>query len=427
MMNRSLAAHIPYSKVFSVLLLQFMVAGAFAQESPLTEVDKAIIEQGKLLTDQAHKLDVSSVIQNKHMDDAQVEAKAFFKQLQATNPTLREMQQKQFEKGIYSEHRTLIFASLSLGEQGVDDLLAAASGIPDAVIVFRGIPEGMNLGEGVKAIQSLASKKDPVPNVVINPTLFKTYNITSVPTIVILEKEVLSEGQPKVRAQVSGLSDSTWLAREIESGVTGDLGIKGPIESISEPDLIDVAKQRLANIDWTEKKKQAIERFWTKQTFNELPTATRARTREIDPSVMITSDISTPDGTILAHAGDVINPLCDIKEVCKPGTRPFTQALVIFNPLDKKQMGLLEKKLSEIKREPGVQRITYIATVLDKDKGWDSYKDVTKHFDSPVYLLTPDLVSRFQLEYTPAVVTSKNKMFLVRELAAEDLSGESDE
>ncbi|MDF5484982.1 TrbC family F-type conjugative pilus assembly protein, partial [Vibrio parahaemolyticus] len=219
-------------------------------------------------------------------------------------------------------------------------------------IVFRGIPEGMNLGQGVKAIQALAAKKDPVPNIIINPTLFKTYNITAVPTIVMLEDEPLPGEQPNVVAQVSGLSDPVWLAREVDNGEKGDLGVKGPVEKISEPDLIDVAKKRLANIDWEEKKKQAIERFWTKQNFNELPRAPKSRTREIDPSVMITSDINTPDGTVFAHAGDVINPLCDPKEVCKPGTRPFTQAVVVFDPLDKKQMELLAKKLPEIKQEP---------------------------------------------------------------------------
>ncbi len=69
------------------------------------------------------------------------------------------MHRKQAEKGIYSDHRILVFASLSLGEQGLDDVLTAVSGQPDSVIVFRGIPEGMNLGQGVKAIQALAAKK----------------------------------------------------------------------------------------------------------------------------------------------------------------------------------------------------------------------------------------------------------------------------
>lgn len=57
--------------------------------------------------------------------------------------------------------------------------------------MFREIPAGMNLGQGIKAIQALAAKKDPVPNIIINPTLFKTYNIIAVPTIVILEDELL--------------------------------------------------------------------------------------------------------------------------------------------------------------------------------------------------------------------------------------------
>ncbi|PDN26472.1 TrbC family F-type conjugative pilus assembly protein [Salmonella enterica] len=418
-MIRSLAAHIPCSKSVLVALMFSVAGGAYAQETPLTEQDKALIEQGKQIAQKAQKMEMPSLLQNQHMDEAQAEAKAFFKQLQTTNPTLKEMHRKQAEKGIYSDHRILVFASLSLGEQGLDDVLTAVSGQPDSVIVFRGIPEGMNLGQGVKAIQALAAKKDPVPNIIINPTLFKTYNITAVPTIVMLEDEPLPGEQPNVVAQVSGLSDPVWLAREVDNGEKGDLGVKGPVEKISEPDLIDVAKKRLANIDWEEKKKQAIERFWTKQNFNELPRAPKSRTREIDPSVMITSDISTPDGTVFAHAGDVINPLCDPKEVCKPGTRPFTQAVVVFDPLDKKQMELLAKKLPEIKLEPGVQRITYIATEFDKDKGWDSYKSVTDNFDAPVYLLTPDLITRFELEHTPSVITARGKKFVVRELAEE--------
>lgn len=418
-MIRSLAAHIPCSKTILVASLLFMASGVLAQESPLTAQDKALIEEGRQLSQRAREMEMSSLLKNRHMDDAQAEAKAFFKQLQSTNPTLKEMQSKQAEKGIYKDHRLLVFASLSLGEKGLDDILTAVSGQHDAVIVFRGIPDGMNLGEGVKAIQALAAKKTPVPNIIINPELFKTYKVTSVPTILMLEDQPLPGEQPNVVAQVSGLSDPGWLAREVESGEKGDLGVKGPVEVISEPDLIEVAKSRLVKIDWQEKKDKAIERFWTKQNFNELPRASKDRVREIDPSVMITTDISAPDGTVFAYAGDVINPLCDPKDVCKPGTRPFTQAVVVFDPLDKKQIELLARKLPEIKQLPGVQRITYIATALDKEKGWDSYKEVTDRFDSPVYLLTPDLIARFQLERTPSVITARGKMFVVHELAEE--------
>lgn len=416
-MSRSLAAYIPCFKGVLVSLMVSVVGSVYAQESPLTEQDKMIIEQGKQIAQKAQEMEIASLRKNQHMDEAQAEAKAFFRQIQSTNPTLKEMHRKQAERDIYTDHGILVFASLSLGDEGLDDILTAVSGQPDAVIVFRGIPEGMSLGQGIKAVQTLAAKKDPVPNIIINPTLFKTYNITAVPTIVMLEDDPLPGEQPNVVAQVSGLSDPVWLAREVDHGKKGDLGVKGPVDKISEPDLIEVAKKRLANIDWEEKKNQAVERFWTKQKFYELPRALKSRTREIDPSVMITSDISTPNGTIIAHAGDVINPLCDPREVCKPGTRTFNQAVVIFDPQDKKQMELLAKRLPEIKQDPEVQRITYIVTKLDKDKGWNAYKEVINYFEAPVYLLTPDLIERFELEYAPSVITAKGKRFIVRELA----------
>ena len=79
----------------------------------------------------------------------------------------------------------------------------------------------MNLGQGVKAIQDLAAKKDPVPNIIINPQLFKLHNVTSVPTVIMLDGEQLLGQQPKVVAQVSGLADPAWLAREVKSGGGG--------------------------------------------------------------------------------------------------------------------------------------------------------------------------------------------------------------
>lgn len=172
-MSKSLVALIPSYKRVAAAVLLATAGNAFSQNAILTEEDIALIEQGRSISKKALELDMSQPLQNRHMSEAQVEAKEFFKQLQSTDKTLKEMQRKQAEKGIYTDHRMLVFASLSLGEQGLDDVLSAVSGQSDAVIVFRGIPEGMNLGQGVKAIQDLAAKKDPVPNIIINPQLFK--------------------------------------------------------------------------------------------------------------------------------------------------------------------------------------------------------------------------------------------------------------
>ncbi|MBZ3672434.1 hypothetical protein JT305_10550 [Salmonella enterica subsp. enterica serovar Senftenberg] len=76
--------------------------------------------------------------------------------------------------------------------------------------MFRGIPEGMNLGQGVKAIQALAAKDQCRTS--SSTHVVQQYNITAVPTIVMLEDEPLPGEQPNVVARVSGLSDPVWLA-----------------------------------------------------------------------------------------------------------------------------------------------------------------------------------------------------------------------
>ena len=414
-MSKSLDAHIRFSKL-SVLVAALISSSVVTGNSPLTSEDMAIIEQGRKLAEEARQMeDLPDWAKNTNLDQAQVEARQFFQQLQKSDPTLKAMAKRQSEKNVYTKHSTLIFASYSLGKEGLKDVLDTASGEDDVVVVFRGIPDGMSIGDGIKAIQKLAGQMDPVPNVVINPVLFKKHNVTLVPTIVVLEEETKPGHDPKELAKVTGLSTLEWIRKEVGAGESGDFGIRGPAVEIMEQDLIERAKAQLASIDWEEKKEQAIRRFWHNQQFNERPRAPRYRERLLDPSIYLSKDISTADGVVFARKGEVINPLCAHGEKCKPGTRQFTQAVIIFDPLDKKQMELLTKLVPKVKQERGVQRVTYIATRFERDNGWDSYKHVTDTVDAPVYLLTPDVANRFQVEYTPTVITAQGNKFLVRE------------
>lgn len=314
----------------------------------------------------------------------------------------------------FSPQRIVIFASRSLGKQGIEDILDAASANPEVVVAFRGIPPNANLGEAMLEIQQLAAERDPVPNIVINPTLFSEYKVTSVPTIIVRKEQTSLPGQlPEEVARVSGLSAPEWLLKEIESGKVGNMGARGPIAEISEPDLIELMKQRVAQIDWDDQKEKAKQNFWKKQVFRELPEAQKDRLRTIDPTVYIAADITTPNGTIIAKEGDMINPL-DVS--------PFTQALVIFDPLDEDQVKRIQDALPRIKQVPGVNRITYIATKMSRDDGWDFYRKITDTFNAPVYLLTPDVAERFELEFVPSIVTAQSGAFVVEELA--DKAGE---
>ncbi len=412
-MNKSSAAPGRFSKVAAALLA--LAGGSSAQEAALSAADEALVERGKRIVENAPTMAPPAT-----WDKARAEAGTLLERLRGDDPTLRAARRRQVEKARHGGRGILVFVSFSLGEQGLDDALSAVSGRAEATAVFRGVPDGMSLVQGIAAIRRLAAGKDPPPAIVIDPTLFRAYDIGAVPSVVIVAAQAGSEEKPRPVARVAGLADPRWLLRAVEGGETGDLGIRGPLAAIAEADPITVAGRRLAAIDWEEKKRGAIARFWAGQRFNELPPAKKARTREIDPSVTITRDIVTTDGAVLAHAGEVVDPLCTGKEKCAPGRRRFTEAVVVFDPLDARQVKTLSRALPAIRREPGVRRVTWIATRLDREKGWDGYREVTAQVDAPVYLLTAEIVSRFALEHTPSVITARGGKFLIRELAAEE-------
>lgn len=299
--------------------------------------------------------------------------------------------------------RVLIFASTSLGESSLEDLFSMASDHKEAVVVFRGVIDEKRFAKSIMAIQKFAARQSPVTNTALDPTLFIKYNITLVPTIVYLDQYQETEV-----ARVAGLSNPKWLLDRVNEGEKGDMGTRGPVEEIAERDLIEVMKEKMATIDWNDKKEKAINNFWKKQKFIHLPRAKVANTRHIDPSILITEDINDADGNAIILQGTKINPL---------EMKPFTQAVVVFDPLDKIQVELIDKHISNLNKE--YSTVTIIVTQFDKDKGWAFYKSITDHFDKPVFKLTSDIVSRFELNSLPVIITAdnNNKIFIVKELA----------
>ena len=418
------------NKLSVVLTLCFSGLGFVAETSfantkqsntySLTDVDMEIVRKSEAymgldLESNKHEkfeINLDEFINKNAYRAAQGEARQLVDQIKQANPNpmlTADMQESKPEPKPYTDHSTLVFASLSLGEQGLNDLLAMSVGIDDAVVVFQGIPAGEGLTQAMGRLQKLAAQHSPPPNIIINPDLFRSYKVTSVPTVIITkETDMPIAGEvAEPKARVAGISDPNWLSKAVERGEVGDLGVRGPVEEISEVDFIELAQQRASQIDWEQKKENAQAGYWQNQSFNELPKAPRPRMRDFDPSVIITSDIKAQDGTIVSRKGDVINPL-DIRD--------FTQAVIVFDPLDKKQLELVAQELPRIKKTPGVGYVTMIATRLDKEDGWKSYESVSDYFDEPIYLLTPDVMSRFELEYVPSVITSKGRLFQIEEL-----------
>lgn len=307
--------------------------------------------------------------------------------------------------------RFLVFVSYSLNEASLDEILRTIAGREDTAVVFRGVPNNMKIDEGMRKVQQLAMKIKPVPNIILNPELFTKHNVSVVPTVVMRSDE---KPQNSVLS-VKGIFDPSWLEKRFEHGEEGDLGVKGPIELIAERDLIEVMKERVAQVDWKAKKEAALKRFWSNQKFIDLPVAVKDSVRRIDPTVVVTSDIRTSAGEFVAKEGDRVNPL---------DTRPFTQAYIVFDPLDKRQVKRAKALAGELK--PTVAAINYLVTQFDRDDGWASYEAISDELDAPVYLLTNDVQERFQVEKVPSVITADTTHFIISEksIQKEDPSDE---
>lgn len=330
---------------------------------------------------------------------------------------------------------TYVFLSRSMGMQAIKDIMERASFAArhDLVLVFRGVPEGKNINEGVLEIQMLGKSLRPMPNTVVDPALFKRYNVTAVPTVVRAKgRSVVAEtldqseaglvpGTPaemkgrkfgSMIARVEGLDNDEWLMSRIEQGQKGDLGVQGDVVEISEPDLIEVMKKKFMEVNWEEKKRLAIKNAWKHQNFIDLPTAGKARTREVDPTILVEKDIRDLAGRPIRKAGDRVNPL---------QIQPFTLTLVIFDPLKEDEMRRVGQFISRNKMM-GKPNPVLIATRIDKEKGWDSYKALTDRMQEHVYVLNTDVQERFEIEATPSVVTADNTkhVFVVQELGPID-------
>lgn len=288
-----------------------------------------------------------------------------------------------------------VFVSRALGAEALRAIFRVAIGA-DVRVVFRGINPGERMMDAIHDLQSLLKDLDPLPTVELDPTPFRDGGITVVP--VISARDATGEV-----ARVSGLSAPDWLRAQLGAGTRGDLGVRGPVVTISEPDLIEEMQRRVAALDLNAMREAAIGRYWQRAAFEALPAATVSRERTIDPTITATADLILPDGTALIHAGDTVNPLDRL---------PFTHRLVIFDASDPRQVEIA-RRLGET---AGALRPLYLATAFDRTQGWEGLRAVEDRLDAPVYLLTPDVRARFALERVPAMVEARGRVFVISEL-----------
>lgn len=289
----------------------------------------------------------------------------------------------------------ILFISFSLGESVLKGIFEDASGQDDVLLVFRGPKPGQKLPALFADLKRLLKDVDPVPNIVIDPTRFQKWRVSSVPDIIV-------ESGDKVLLQSRGVSSLTWLNDKLKAGASGDLGRLGEVYDIAEIDLLDEIKRRTAAIDWRQKQQQAIARFWEQQKFEHLPTVQEDRDRTLDLTITAPRDLTAPNGQLIIRAGQTVNPLDKM---------PFGLCLVVFDATDKTQISFARQLSCQDKQA----RVMYLASALPRQDGWEGLKALETALHAPVYLLTPDVRSRFQLQRVPAVVEQMGNRIAVHE------------
>lgn len=298
-------------------------------------------------------------------------------------------------------NRTLIFVSWSMGASAIKDILESFDGLPGVGVVFRGIPEGMEMGDAVSKMHLLTQETQSTVSILLDPLAFQRHAITAVPTI------ALEAPDDSLIAKAAGSSSVRYIEGAAKEGKRGDLGTIGPTREIIEPDLMEVAKQRIAELDTEAMKKRAIARFWDNHKGHPLPPVTESATRLVDASVLVPEDILDSQGRVVQKAGR-INPL----EIM-----PFDQKLVVIDPTQAWQVALAKREY----RDHGESlTVTVMATQIPSDSGWDLFNTVQDTIDGPLYLLPPDMAERFQILRAPSVVTADTENFVVREIAQRD-------
>ena len=292
-----------------------------------------------------------------------------------------------------------VLVSRSLGAAQLKEIFAFAADTPRVRVAFRGVAEDESLMDFVRQIHGLLAGIEPVPEVVLDPTPFAAAGVDIAPVL-------LAQGPDGELARVAGLADPFWLRSRVLAGERGDLGVLGPVKPVTEPDLIEELQRRLAALDLDRMRERALERYWHRVAFEALPVAAEPRTREIDPTITAPRDLRSADGTLLVRAGETLNPLDRL---------PFTQRLVVFDASDERQVATARR----LGREAGERRVLYLATQLERSRGWEGLASVEDALDAPVYLLTPDVRQRFALERVPAFVEARGRVFIVAEVPPE--------
>lgn len=397
---------------FSLLLFFSLILSVAVQAAPLSMEE--IAAQAKLIQEKARAKGIDELLperQQARSEDKLVAAEILAASREIVETAMAEEAKKLEEEGVLEatpeEPRIRVF--ITLGEapdyrHGRKMLKAMVGMRDDVIIVLRGLPEGIRqFDKAAKLIRAIVGKDyENLPPVDIDPVRFEQYGISQSPTLVY-------ERDKQEVARLSGQLSHSYLKRKVEKdNFTGDLGLLGTTTEVVEIDLIEDIKQRIAQIDWDEKKKRARNNYWKKKDLSILPAATEDRTFRIRPEFEISQNIYDHKGNVLVPKGERINVL---EESMRLHQQPFY--LVVFDGSDTAQVEMAKKLVANAPDGHKIIRIT--TTLSDLDHGWDEFENLQDQFKAAVYLLDERFVNTFGLQHVPSTVQPVNNVYVIQE------------
>ncbi len=307
------------------------------------------------------------------------------------------------EEALSTENGITIFASFSLPDYVLEDLLRTASE-HKARVVFNGLKKGTTrLPETQAAINQMIVKgKFESPLITIDPDSFSQYQVTQVPTIISREQARF--------AKMVGSFNVEFFQRELA---------KNPIRTFF---LLLVRfiplKKRASLKNWKNAHKNMTGKVQKRAVadtgkINGWSISLLPEHKEflIDPTVRVTQDVKDKQGRVIASAGELINPLSRF---------PQNLTMIIFDPLNPGQLVWAEQ---QYRQRLGSGKVMPMFTRIQKDNGWDHLNDLREKFNGKVFKVNEQIISRFQIKNTPALITTDQDKFRITLFSEAEVRG----
>ena len=192
----------------------------------------------------------------------------------------------------------------------------------------------------------------------------------------------------------TALVSAVLLFLMVHPALSRVIGTFGRTYKILERDALEEIQERADHVNWKSKLGGIQPEEFHPRGLRELPRARSDNTFLIDMTYTLDFDIPDGKGGILYPRGYRFNPLSYLS---------LKQTLVVFNGDDPLQIAWLKSSGLLLKND----------TVLLLSGG--SFVNVEKNLDRLVYYVTPQIVDRFHLRFTPAVIQQSDRMMEVRE------------